>query len=255
MPHAMPNRAAFTLVELLVVIAIVALLSGLLLGGISVVKTGAKQVSCRANIRQLSAAVISYAGDHDGLLPWTNGDVSGLLRGDCLPWFEVIGDRLDDTYTGSGKGRNVYHCPFAPYEIPGLGGNRGGSHYGLNGQLLARWQTRWGSTGWDKQPVVISRTTATTLLIADDCVRISNGSPNFGGAISATILTWGGAPWPVQGATTYGGTTVFTESTTETARPPIVRHGGQVSMSALDGHVQGIARTWNVSQMQAALTP
>lgn len=254
--HGRHPRRGFTLVELLVVVAIAAVLSGLLLGAVSLVKAGARQTQCGANQRQLALAVISYAGDNDGLLPWTNGDAAGLLRGDCLPWFEVIGDRLDDTYTGTGQGRNAYHCPFVPGEIPGIAGNAGGAHYGMNTRILCRWQTRWGGTGWDRPPVVLSRVRAQTILLADDCVRSSGvGTVSFGGGVAATILSWSGAPWPVQGATTYGGGTIFVEGSTDVVTPRIVRHGGRVNVAGMDGHVEAVVGIWPVARMQTAFAP
>lgn len=245
----------FTLVELLVVIAIIALLSSLLLGGISLVKSSAKQVSCSSNQRQLAMAVINYAGEHDGLLPWTNGDVAGTGRGDCLPWWEVVGEYLDDTYHGSSSDNNAYHCPFAKSEVPGITTGGGSIHFGMNANLVRRWQTRWGSTGWDNPPLSISRVSGKTVLMADGACGLSAGAPSFGGSAAATLLTWARAPWPVRGATCYGGSTVFVEDSTNVIAPPIVRHGGRVNITGIDGHVEPVSRTWVVATMKAAFTP
>jgi prepilin-type N-terminal cleavage/methylation domain-containing protein len=63
------NRQGFTLVELILVIAIIAILIGLLLGGIAKVRATAEQVESQNNLRQIVLAVHHYADAHKGALP------------------------------------------------------------------------------------------------------------------------------------------------------------------------------------------
>ena len=94
------KRHAFTLIELLVVIAIVAVLAGLLLPAISVVRGAATQVTCVSNQRQSLMAILAYAGDWNGLTPCADGNqgsapwtpfssswhwYTALLRNEYLP--------------------------------------------------------------------------------------------------------------------------------------------------------------------------
>jgi prepilin-type N-terminal cleavage/methylation domain-containing protein/prepilin-type processing-associated H-X9-DG protein len=62
-------RKGFTLVELLVVIAIIAILAALLLPAVSGAKEKGKSIICRNNLKQLEAAAIMYASEHQDQLP------------------------------------------------------------------------------------------------------------------------------------------------------------------------------------------
>lgn len=59
------RRKAFTLIELLVVIAIIAILAAILFPVFSQAKLSAKQSKSVSQMRQLTAAVMMYAGDND----------------------------------------------------------------------------------------------------------------------------------------------------------------------------------------------
>jgi prepilin-type N-terminal cleavage/methylation domain-containing protein/prepilin-type processing-associated H-X9-DG protein len=65
-----PTRRAFTIVELLVVMAIMALLMGLLLPGIGMVRKHAFASKSQSNLRQWGVGTIGYANFHEERLPW-----------------------------------------------------------------------------------------------------------------------------------------------------------------------------------------
>ena len=68
-------RRAFTLVELLVVLAIIAVLIATLLPAVKTARANARTMVCLSNTKQMTTAVLLYAGDHDGRYPqlWHSG--------------------------------------------------------------------------------------------------------------------------------------------------------------------------------------
>ena len=88
---------AFTLVELLVVIGIIAVLIGVLLPALSRAREKARQVQCMSNMRQISIAMVNWAGEHKGQMPANGGrnmhrydDYTGAIT-------QVTGSGIDDT--------------------------------------------------------------------------------------------------------------------------------------------------------------
>jgi prepilin-type N-terminal cleavage/methylation domain-containing protein len=63
------NQRAFSLIELLVVISIIAVLAGMLLPAVGMVKAAAQATQCKSNIRQVFVAYHGYADDYEGALP------------------------------------------------------------------------------------------------------------------------------------------------------------------------------------------
>jgi prepilin-type N-terminal cleavage/methylation domain-containing protein/prepilin-type processing-associated H-X9-DG protein len=84
----MQRFRGFTLIELLVVIAIIALLAAILFPVFAKAREKARQTSCLNNQRQIAAAILMYAQDHDEMLP-----------DDCDVWVQL---QLD---------RNILVCP------------------------------------------------------------------------------------------------------------------------------------------------
>lgn len=64
------NRKGFTVVELMVVVAIIALLMGLLVPGLGMVRKQAHAAKSQSNLRQWGVGTIGYANLHQERLPW-----------------------------------------------------------------------------------------------------------------------------------------------------------------------------------------
>ncbi|MCK6490460.1 MAG: type II secretion system GspH family protein [Planctomycetes bacterium] len=97
----MSSARAFTLIELLVVISIVAVLAGMLLPAVSLVRDAARQSACLGNQRQVLLALEVYAQDWDNVLipmyrsTWAGKDWRDRLIAatDALPTEVVDGSR------------------------------------------------------------------------------------------------------------------------------------------------------------------
>lgn len=99
--------AAFTLIELLVTISIIAILASLILPAVGSMQERANTTKCSSNLRQIGAALLAFASEHNGLMP---------LAGDTIPfgsvssitgqagWTEQI-----DSYIGGDH--RVFVCP------------------------------------------------------------------------------------------------------------------------------------------------
>jgi prepilin-type N-terminal cleavage/methylation domain-containing protein len=64
------TRQGFTLIELLVVISIIAILAGLLLPAVTLVKNKANQTANGNNQKQIVTSMVAYQGDYDGSWPY-----------------------------------------------------------------------------------------------------------------------------------------------------------------------------------------
>ncbi|MFK7787912.1 MAG: DUF1559 domain-containing protein [Phycisphaeraceae bacterium] len=108
-------RKAFTLIELLVVISIIAILIAILLPALGSAQTSAKNMQCKANIKQLSMAITAYATENKHQLMEVYA-VSPSSPKDWN-WFVALQPYIDDTgYADSSdesSAENIGLCPMA----------------------------------------------------------------------------------------------------------------------------------------------
>jgi len=70
MLHERPSTRAFTIVELMVTVGIIALLIGILLPGLGMVRATANATKSQSNLRQWGIGTIAWAGINEERLPW-----------------------------------------------------------------------------------------------------------------------------------------------------------------------------------------
>ncbi len=128
----MHRHKGFTLIELLVVIAIIALLMGILLPALNVVREIAKGINCMSNQKTMGLAYVMYADDNDsrmcggmaryapinGVPPWVMPPLDYQANGTFIemPTGDVT---REQRYNGLREGilfsyiNNIkaYHCP------------------------------------------------------------------------------------------------------------------------------------------------
>lgn len=108
------NSRGFTLIEMLVVVAIIALLIAMLVPTIGGVMAQARTVGCLNNLRQQAAAILAYAGEREGELPFfeieardhgfTDNWAAQLVRGGYL---DAPIARREDLIAS----QSVFKCP------------------------------------------------------------------------------------------------------------------------------------------------
>jgi prepilin-type N-terminal cleavage/methylation domain-containing protein/prepilin-type processing-associated H-X9-DG protein len=115
-PFKRNSVPGFTLVELLVVIAIIAILVGLTYPALNSAMLHARTAKCSSNLRQISGAMIMFAGDNNGNLPLSGGTIYYNTGAGAQGWTQQL-----EPYLGVGSaqvntsGSSIYQCPDRGY--------------------------------------------------------------------------------------------------------------------------------------------
>lgn len=121
------RTSAFTLVDVLVTLVVIAVLIGIMLPSLAVVKETTRRVVCSSNIRQIGLGITMFADDNDGLLPATTftNDRFGRLPGETnrlrISSTSTFAQRVNDGTRPTGVWDGLGHLYHEEYlETPGI---------------------------------------------------------------------------------------------------------------------------------------
>lgn len=140
-------KRGFTLLELLISIAVVAVLIGILLPSMSLVRARADATNCLGNLRSLGVALSSYLAENQMIMPTMEA-----ARAEKSEEVAVIDNTLND-YLDADK---VFLCPSDGH----VGAKTGTSYFWnstLNGQPLASLRFLIFSPEQSKIPVLVDK--------------------------------------------------------------------------------------------------
>ena len=138
---------AFTLIELLVVVAITSILMSLLLPSLRNARESARSIVCMSNLKQIHAALGTYAADNNGLFPGTGEWPWGPQYWRYLDSYLGTESATWDNGIGWVKHHRVLQCPSEKgFDYATLGRDTTG--YWPVGQPIKMWQMGWQPTSY-----------------------------------------------------------------------------------------------------------
>ena len=209
----------FTLTEVLVVITIILVLAFLSTLGVSKLRSAARGANCVSNLRQIGAAMISYAQERNGQLPALeaknpNGGGNGI-------WAVLMareGYLWDISIPGKPKlGEGVWACPECDFR------NNNQRGYGVVEGTIFQYSNRLSTVNSR-----LGRTEKGSLRLnmIDDPTRtwlVGDAARGPDQINKSWFAIW---PQPTRWANGH---------------TPAARHGGKVNVCMVDGHVESLS--------------
>ncbi len=190
-------RRAFTLIELLVVITIIAILAGMLLPAISLVRLSAKNTDCMNRQRQVGIMMEIYLQNNEGQYPHYILNASPYDS-----WYEAISESTHTSSTSNydlgkmflcSEDRRPYNSALIIANTLSIGYNKDGLGGGNSGAAYGSKPANHASLGRQAETVVVGDIRETTYYIGS-WVGDSPLYPRHRNGLSANYLT---ADWRV----------------------------------------------------------
>jgi prepilin-type N-terminal cleavage/methylation domain-containing protein/prepilin-type processing-associated H-X9-DG protein len=248
-------KKGFTLIELLVVIAIIALLLSIIVPALGLAKEKAKNLQCRANVRSLGQAFRLYTEQN-------RGKVFGYgSMGQSNLWLMQIADQIGDI-------DKVRYCSSTkmvenPSTTNGTWGKAATNWVWING-VPVPMQGSYGINGYLYSQQLMSGTTP-VIMPLDEWER-SRWESSVVSANSSSIPVFVDSIWVdlwPQDDDQIPATFDLSQETAQTNdngsgrthmyRCMLRRHGGDLSVSFLDGHVGAVplSKMWSLKWSRA----
>lgn len=129
----MRDRAGFTLIELLVVVSIIAVLAGMLLPAVGLVRTAAYTARCTSGLRQMGMANVAYNSDWEGwYVPYVK-----IVGGSMVAYWWQNTDFIDKLTDGQSS--SFPPGILCPVSKPGRPASIGLSYGGNDSQTWSGW--------------------------------------------------------------------------------------------------------------------
>lgn len=170
--RSLHRRTGFTWIDVAVTLLILAVLAALLLPAGRIARGPARQAECQNNMKQLCTAVMNYAYESNGRLPWLSvendeGIVSNWLI-DLLPDLDNAAAHREwtaRTYEERASFKiswKMFQCPNDPSSFQVNGGlnyiaNSGYGHFSIDSKTSGVYETKphgQGSVDWDADGII-----------------------------------------------------------------------------------------------------